>query len=489
MLRRINVWWLLAALLCLPLFSMWQIPLVDTSEPRYAEIARLMAQTGDWITPWFQPGVPFWGKPPLSFWAQALSFMLLGVNEFAARLPSWLATMASVGLLFTYARSVFGLRIAQWAAIIYSSCALVYIASGAVLTDPFLALGTTLSMTSFAMAARQPRWFWRYGFFIGLAVGLLAKGPLVLVLVAGPLIPWLLWHASARQSWRALPWGRGMLLTLALSVPWYVMAELKTPGFLDYFIVGEHFYRFIDPGWQGDLYGTAHKRIYGTIWWYWIQAAFPWGFLAVGMLAAALFKADGRGALRRGLRDPKFTYLLAWALFTPLFFTVSGNILWTYLLPALGAFSILISAVLAGKQAQAPVFVRSARLLAWIAPATVMALTIAVTVQPMFLKTERSLVLHAQQQASQREPLYYLDSRPYSARFYSHGAAGLLSLEQLPAKLAGAEPMYLAVPRALLGDVEKMLARPASIQFENQRYVLIEIKSRAQATAAKSPVH
>src|SRR3546814_19722372 len=88
----------------------------------------------------------------------------------------------------------------------------------------------------------------------------------------------------------SLPWLKGLLLTAALSLPWYILAEIKTPGFLDYFIVGEHFRRFLDPGWTGDLYGTAHKQAYGTIWYYWLQASFPWGVLT---LIAAL------GALRR----------------------------------------------------------------------------------------------------------------------------------------------------------------------------------------------
>src|SRR5690606_25757157 len=91
---------LLSVLLIVPLLAMWLLPLADTSEPRYAEIARVMAESGDWITPWFAPGVPFWGKPPLSFWAQALSIRLLGVSEFAVRFPSWLVSLASVALLY-----------------------------------------------------------------------------------------------------------------------------------------------------------------------------------------------------------------------------------------------------------------------------------------------------------------------------------------------------------------------------------------------------
>ena len=478
--HRTDLWRLLAGLLSLPLLSMWLVPLVDTSEPRYAEISRLMAQTGDWFTPWFEPGLPFWGKPPLSFWAQAISFKLLGVHEFAARLPSWLATLGTVGLLSAYTNSYFCRRTAQWAAIIYVSCGLVYVASGAVLTDPFLTLGTTWSMTAFTMAQRKPTWVWRYGFFIGLAIGLLAKGPLVLVLVAGPLVGWLLWHPSARQNFRSLPWGRGVLLTLALSVPWYVLAELKTPGFLNYFIIGEHFLRFIEPDWHGDLYGTAHKRAYGTIWGYWLVAAFPWSILALGGIIHGVFKADSRAKLPRILKDPTLCYLFAWALFPPVFFTLSGNILLTYVLPALAPFSILMAALLNDGQQEVPRFARSAYIAVCIVPIAVLILTVVTLLRPMSLKTERDLVQYVQRKTSGGQRLFYLDSRPFSARFYSRGTAEVVSMDQLPATLMGPEPIYLAIPKDLLDEAKRMLTTPVHKEFENRRHVLIEINPNTQ---------
>ncbi|WZB74311.1 hypothetical protein WJ972_26380 [Achromobacter insuavis] len=79
------------------------------------------------------------------------------------------------------------------------------------------------------------------------------------MLTAGAIVPWMLWHRNARASLRALPWAGGIALTLMLALPWYIAAELKTPGFLRYFIVGEHILRFIDPGWEGDRYGSAHN--------------------------------------------------------------------------------------------------------------------------------------------------------------------------------------------------------------------------------------
>src|SRR5690606_29914369 len=125
---------------------------------------------------------------------------------------------------------------------------------------------------------------------------------------------------------------KGIALTILLSAPWYLAAEIKTPGFLNYFFVGEHLLRFIDPGWKGDLYGTAHKAPFGTIWYYWLQASFPWGLAGLVILMKGLLQTKQRAAMRQYLSDSRLGYFLAWSLFTPLFFTVSGNILWTYIL-------------------------------------------------------------------------------------------------------------------------------------------------------------
>ncbi|HEU6454869.1 MAG TPA: glycosyltransferase family 39 protein, partial [Roseateles sp.] len=78
---------LLVLLVLARLSAMAWLPLMDTTEARYGDIGRRMAALGDWVTPWFDEGVPFWGKPPLSFWLTAASMRLFGLSEFAARLP------------------------------------------------------------------------------------------------------------------------------------------------------------------------------------------------------------------------------------------------------------------------------------------------------------------------------------------------------------------------------------------------------------------
>jgi len=77
---------LIGLLLLARLIGMAVVPLMDTTEARYGETGRIMADLNDWITPWFDYGVPFWGKPPLAFWVTAASFKAFGVSEFTARL-------------------------------------------------------------------------------------------------------------------------------------------------------------------------------------------------------------------------------------------------------------------------------------------------------------------------------------------------------------------------------------------------------------------
>jgi 4-amino-4-deoxy-L-arabinose transferase-like glycosyltransferase len=451
------------------LLAMAFFPLTDTSEPRYAAIARLMSETGDWITPWFSPGVPFWGKPPLSFWAQALSFDLFGITEFAVRLPSWLATVACLFLVYKVSHTLYGRIVAERATLIYASCALVFMMGGAVLTDPFFALGTTLCMVGPIMASRGAAWWWRYSFFIGLAIGLLAKGPLVFVLVAGVFPLLYLLYPTSRSLLKSLPWVTGIILTSILSLPWFILAELKTPGFIDYFIVGEHFKRFIQPGWGGDLYGTAHRETYGMIWLFWVQAALPWGVLALILLVTAAFKRTGRQAIGLAARDAYVAYFFIWATLTPGFFTFSGNILWTYLLPALPAFSVLLARAtpffgwswLGSEQRLGRVMG-----LVLIAPIVIGAAVVAGHLNPLLLKTEKGLVQFFQTQANRNAELYYLYTLPFSARFYSGENAQAISPAEVQQRVLQGETLSVAVPR----DDPLPTQVHGQNLFENRRY-------------------
>jgi 4-amino-4-deoxy-L-arabinose transferase-like glycosyltransferase len=476
--------WLLVSVLAARLGLSALLPFADTTEPRYAEMARIMAETGDWITPWFDYGVPFWGKPPLSFWTQALSFKLFGVSEFAGRLPSWLANVGIVWLVYSLRRYLHPDPLGNdartsglWAALIYATTALGFLSAGTVMTDSFLALGTSLTLVSLVIRLQGGPPAWRWLFVIGLAVGLLAKGPLILVLTGLPVFLWALAFNRWQTLWHSLPWVRGLALTLLISAPWYVLAELKTPGFLDYFIIGEHIKRFVVSGWQGDLYGSAHDFPRGSIWLYLVLASMPWGVAAL----AGLLRNHWRGAAKlqhwHGGEQHASTLVLLAALAPALFFTLAGNILWTYVLPGLPFVAALASGLLTPDTGR--------RITRTAVAATLLIPVLGtlgggwVSLHPEQLKTERELVTAATQlTGSPLTRLVYTGEPPFSARFYSDGRVDGIDVDTLSRQLASGtlpRPVAVAVAKGqhdLLGQLEQV-ADPVD---QNRRYFLFFLK-------------
>ncbi|TBW58573.1 glycosyltransferase family 39 protein [Marinobacter halodurans] len=483
MLKRVEPWlWALLAILATRLIGMALFPLVDTTEPRYAEIARVMAETGDWITPWFSPGVPFWGKPPLSFWLQALSILTFGLSEFSLRLPAWLANLGLVYLTWRFARELYGEQVARWTAIIFASMSLTFISAGTVMTDPFLTLGTTLSLVSFGMVASGRERGWRWLFFLGLVIGLLAKGPLTLVLTGLPIGLWLVIARDRFRLLRAFPWVRGTLLTLTLALPWYIAAELKTPGFIDYFIVGEHFKRFLDPGWAGDLYGSAHLQPKGMIWMFWIWASFPWGIIGLIVATWLVFRRDRRARLATGITGANAQFVLLAALAPMLFFTMASNTLWTYVLPALPFSALVLARLLLSLDLSWQGFRRMAVSAAVCVPALTTGFVFYSMHDTRQLKTEQAIV---HDYVSQRQPgdshLLYLDDLPFSAQYYSHGQARQITMEQLGVMRQNHryQRYFLAVPNRKADRLLSRLPPSTEVHDSSRRYSLLSFTDPA----------
>lgn len=435
-----------AAFAILRLWAAFVLPFTDSTEARYAEIARKMVETGNWLTPQFDYGVPFWGKPPLHTWLSAAGMQMFGINEAAARLPILLTALAVLGLVWLWVRDLVGRNTALVATVVLATTAMFFGAAAFVMTDMPMVLGTTLVMIGFWNAVRAEDGGTRWGcaMFLGLAIGMLAKGPVAVVLCGIPLVLWL----ALTWNWRLLPrlpWLRGMALLLVLVLPWYIAAEIATPGFLRYFIVGEHIQRFLTPGWEGDLYGSGHKQAKGMIWLFWMMAALPWGLVVALLLArprASLgaFRRDGSGWL---------LYLLLWALAPMLLFTPASNILAAYVLPGLPAAAVLLVVLygqVLGTQPGKP-----ARI-GFVAAGAVMfglffMLVAGAVVAPgqMRLKTDKGLVAAASA-ALPGAPLYTVGGRSFSAEFYSRGKARPIPAEDLPRLAAANTPAAFSVP-------------------------------------------
>jgi 4-amino-4-deoxy-L-arabinose transferase-like glycosyltransferase len=416
---------LLAVVVGVRLLTLGAYPFFATTEPRYAEIARKMLETQNWVTPWFDHGVPFWGKPPLSFWGSAATMALWGVDEFGARLAPFLAALATAALFWAWPVAAPVRRVVPAAAALVMLSSLVgFVAAGAVMTDMFMAGGTTLSMLGLWRALNDAgrTTGWRWAFFVGLALGFLAKGPVACVITAVALGVWLLPAPLVRVSavWRALPWGRGLLLAAALTLPWYGLAEQRTPGFLQYFLVGEHLQRFLVSGWTGDLYGAGHAEPRGLIWWFAVGGFLPWTPVA-GLAASLLWRPRpvASGQDLAPVPASEWQYLLGWTLAPLLFFTLARNILEAYVLPGLPAFALLTALLL----------VRAGCTRRWLRPAWGLALlwpllgcgVLWAYPEWMAQRSQKALLQHW----TPGTPLVYLAVRPLSANFYSKGQAVL----------------------------------------------------------------
>jgi 4-amino-4-deoxy-L-arabinose transferase-like glycosyltransferase len=407
---------LLFSCLILRLISLSLYPLMDTTEARYGEMARIMFETGNWITPMFDYNVPFWGKPPIFTWLSSLGFELFGVNEFAARVPHLIVGAGVIWLVYKLAKDYFqSSSVGLFAASILASTVSFIILSGAVMTDTALTFSISLSMISFWQAWSNKGKVWGYLFFIGLALGMLSKGPLAIILIGISLTIWLLPNGRWKKLWNVLPWGYGTLIFLVISVPWYAIAEYKTPGFLDYFIVGEHIKRFIVSGWQGDLYGTAHERTRGTIWVYAIISMLPWSPLLIMQWIRAI--KDNKDVEQS--TDGFGGFLFFWMLSPMLLFSFSGNILASYVMPALPATALLI--VYLHDKKPLPNWLYK---IGFITPVLLIVLFSVLHFDLVPKRSEdKILAIWKQQSEATQSDLFYLHKRPFSAQYYSSGKA------------------------------------------------------------------
>lgn len=471
------VGWFLLAILLTRLLSLGLYPLVDTTEARYAEMARKMLETGNWITPQFQYGVPFWGKPPLSIWLTASSFSWFGVNEFAARLPTFLITCTVVGLTFQFSKWHETYRHALLAALILSSTLLTFVLSGSVLMDPAMTLGTSLSMVAFWRATHESSTLWGLLFFVGLAIGLMAKGPVAVVLVAIPTGLWIVLN----NRWAllvCLPWLTGMMVLLALVFPWYLLAESATPGFLKYFVVGEHWERFTDPGWAGDRYGVGHHEPHGMIWLHWLIVALPWSLVLITIAFKTFVKSRLEGS-------EKFWscwryYLLLWCIAPMLFFSLSSNILSTYVLPGIPAMAILCAEMLVPARSGSTQLNHNPTILipaiGLITPILFLGVLLSFYSEKFELRSEKNLVrYHYSVSKSPSSRLIYVNHRPYSAEFYSHGLALEIPAAEIGQILSDGKDDFIAVRSGALDAVKNQTNQQFTSHGNFGKYVLLEV--------------
>lgn len=292
----------------------------EPDEGRYAEIAREMAQSGDWLVPTLN-GFEHFQKPPLIYWLTALSIRVFGANEWSARLPSALAALGTIWLTYLIALRLCSGTVARNAALILVS-SLEFFALARLLTpDMTLTFWITAALAAFV---HRRHWL----FFVAMGLGFLTKGPMAVVV---PLSAALAWQITSRGTAeiRHLPWGRGTLVVLGVGLSWFIMLSLQSPELLSYF-------------WKYELVQRFASRTHGRSqpWWFFLPvitlALLPWTFFLVKPLRTFWHR------WQTGTVSPPQALLAGWVVLPFVILTCSGSKLVTYVLPLLPALAIAI---------------------------------------------------------------------------------------------------------------------------------------------------
>ena len=432
---------LIGLILGMRLVGLGLYPVMDTTEARYAEIARKMLQLNDWVVPMYSYEEPFWGKPPLAFWLAAISMDIFGTNAFGARFPAWLCGAGTAFIIYLMVKP--DRMLGCFAALLFVSSKLGYTATGDVTTDPYLMFSVSLAVYGFWQGYVKGNNTAYFLGFIGMALGLLSKGIVAVVLIGIPVFFWLVLKAQLFTFLFDRRLLLGLLITVAIALPWYLLMESRSPGFLQYFIVGEHFERFVVSDWAGDKYGAGHGRPRGVISFYALDGHLPWPLLILAFIPAVKsFLPD----IRRTVTDDRWYFLIFWALSPILIFSLASNLLSSYYMPGLPPLCILVAkAVLAAHS-------RSTRKNLIATCIVVLALLIPTMKFSTALMSEfwydkkrnQKPIIEAFQSDPRDAPVFYIGGRRFSAEFYSAGQVKFApSFEQLDF------PAFVVLPDAM----------------------------------------
>ncbi len=304
----------------------------DIDEGMHAAIAQTMVLSGDWVTPMFN-GEAFLDKPALFNWLNALSFLIFGFSEFAARVPAALAGLGCVMLTWQLGRKMYGESVGFLAGLVLATSLGFIIVSRVVQYDIPFTFFTTLALFSFASGVLDERYRRRYFFMFYMAVGLaiLTKGLLGLVLPGMVIGLYLLLtrRMGLVREMQILP---GVIIVLVIVTPWFVLMERANEGYLKYFIVTQHFGNFIGgegitkPRHVEPFYYYFHVLVGGLLLW---SAVLPQAVLRAWRLDHERVK---------GLS----LFLIIWIVSIFVFFSAATSKLSTYLLPVFPAAALLI---------------------------------------------------------------------------------------------------------------------------------------------------
>jgi len=334
-----------------PYFGGDVLGLVGADEPRYAQVAREMLARHDYITP-FLYGKPWLEKPALYYWRAMFSFRDFGVHDWSARLPSASFAFVLILLIYLHMRRFRPGGQLDAALITVSSAAIIGFARGAS-TDMQLAAPFCIGMLGWYAWYETDSKFWLFDLYFFGGAATLAKGPIA----PGMAFCIIFIFAALRKEWSLLRrtiWLPGIVLYLAMVLPWFIAVQHRNPQFLRVFFLEHNLERFATDRFRHAYPGWFYLPVMAL-------ALMPWVAIAGSALWDAIRNSVDEWKVRRNpgryVGNPRAgdafpEFLVLWALFPMVFFSFSHSKLPGYILPAVPPITILCGDYLNRMRAQ-----------------------------------------------------------------------------------------------------------------------------------------
>src|SRR6201995_729014 len=271
-----------------PIFGGDGLGLVGADEPRYAQIAREMLGRRDYITPILY-GKPWLEKPALYYWRAMFSFREFGVHDWSARLPSASFAFILISLIYLHIRR-FRPGGQLDAALITASCAGIIAFARGASTDMQLAAPFCIGMLGWYAWYETGKKFWLFDLYFFGAAATLAKGPIAIFLMLGPIMLFL----GLRREWSAIRrtfWLPGFGLFLLMVLPWYIEVQRKNPHFFRIFFLEHNLERFATDRYQHSQHWFYYVFVL-------VIALLPWTAIAFRAFWAGLAGKNDEGRVR-----------------------------------------------------------------------------------------------------------------------------------------------------------------------------------------------
>lgn len=315
----------------------WRLdrPGFSDTEGMYAEPAREMVATGDWVTPRMN-GVPFLTKPPLMYWLPAVVMAVRGPTEWARVCPA-LAALGTLAVVGALGAELGGAGAGLAAAAVLATSAGFFMEARLLRSDMVLVLAVTTALWCYVRLRRGAGRGSALGLWTAIGIGLLDKGFLAIVLPGGAIALAEIAGGELRPRTlgarlRALAAPLGAAIVLATALPWHLLAGARNPGFLWDYVVNQHLLFFFDEKLPRD----SIPDTLGFFWAMFVVRGLPWSLL---WPAAALHAWRTGGA---AVRLPA-----AWLAVVLALFSCAAGRLEHYAMPAVPPAALLLGLCLA----------------------------------------------------------------------------------------------------------------------------------------------